>query len=299
LAVNPVSLAESLRPWKRAGLSHLLLDAPLEPENVCEGVLDAGGFTGQAASAHAKVSPNSFAANAGQGRRPTAGQGLRENYTHAPQPAFEAKRPHAPHADGIVDRAKGEPAARPEAMPPAQQAGQVRQKEAPEGMEHAQGDAFFSTLPEAWQNLWRKLVPAPVVWSYAELGLDLTGQAKPERSALLKGLIAALGMPKGSSTFWPFCLAPDQVSAQAGGHVFQMGLARSKAKALVLFGPESPLQCGLANAPCSAFTQFIHKGVLVLVLPEMSALLDDSRLNQQTIVFLRATLADLAALRHG
>ncbi|MDL2316259.1 hypothetical protein LJC59_04185 [Desulfovibrio sp. OttesenSCG-928-A18] len=53
--------------------------------------------------------------------------------------------------------------------------------------------------------------PAPIVWTYPELGADLTGTGSRERSDYLKRLIQALGLPKGSSSFWPLCLPQQPV----------------------------------------------------------------------------------------
>lgn len=74
--------------------------------------------------------------------------------------------------------------------------------------------------PAIWQQQFSNTRKAQIAWTWWDLGLDLLaakssayaalGNAgeRQQRSALLKKLLADLGHPGGSHTFWPVCM-PD------------------------------------------------------------------------------------------
>jgi len=99
------------------------------------------------------------------------------------------------------------------------------------------GEKFLSREP--WAGFLAKVPSAPLmVWTYRELGADLSGRADPARGALWRELIKLLGLPRGSVAFWPFALP-----LQTGGDAVHMepflaGLARIAPRALVVFGAQ-------------------------------------------------------------
>lgn len=257
MAVNPVSLAESLRPWKQAGL-HCLFFEDAEPfflsSNLCENM--------PAQTLADSDSPQPKLA------RPQ-------------QPGANARQSGNALAAGIIT-----------SNPTS-----TKQVRAPESrMSAVAAEAAFVALPGPWQNMTRFLKIAPVLWTYAELGQDLLGQGDPQRSALLKHLISALAFPKGGSAFWPFslpgleCVQHPDVFEQSP---FFLGLCRIQPQVLIVLGPQGPEQCGMPFELKQPFTQTVFKGLLVLLLPEISALQNDEKILQQSIAFLRTTLTGL------
>jgi len=159
------------------------------------------------------------------------------------------------------------------------------------------------TWPDAWQALFARTKPAPILWTYPELGLDLGGQGCPQRSACLRELIGKLQLPRGSSTFWPLCLdaEEDGTQAQVETGLFKDGLLLLEPKVVVLIGPRSVSLAGLADlAPDrgfdlhTPFTQQIARGMLFVLLPEFPAMLENASLADKACVFLRSALARIS-----
>ena len=161
--------------------------------------------------------------------------------------------------------------------------------------------------PEAWQVLLARTKPAPIVWTYAELGEDLSGNGDKERSACLRRLIASLQLPKGSSAFWPVCLAPfieeDLPTSREPGNAslsadeaefFQAGLPRLAPRVVIMLGTQAMTLSGLDLPMTVSFTQQIHKGILYLLLPDFASLLSKAALQERAGVFLRAALSGLS-----
>ena len=97
-----------------------------------------------------------------------------------------------------------------------------------------EGEKFLGREP--WAGFLAKAPPAPLmVWTYRELGADLSGRADPARGALWRELIKRLDLPRGSVAFWPFALPTDGGSDVVHKEPFLAGLARIAPKALVVF----------------------------------------------------------------
>ena len=139
--------------------------------------------------------------------------------------------------------------------------------------------------PGPWQRILEKVKPAPIAWSYAELGKDLLLASNPERSAALREIIAHLRLPKGSSTFWPACL-PEGVAAEtalksAPQDFFRAGLDLLEVRFLVVFGPGALRGSVYGRLRLTPFSEQVSEGRLVLALPEFASLLAErSRLNK-------------------
>lgn len=188
--------------------------------------------------------------------------------------------------------------------------------------EKAENPAAEPVWPEAWQVLLARTRPAPVVWTYAELGQDLTGNGDKERADCLRRIIASLQLPKGSSAFWPVCLAPfigdapfsaaparEDSSRIASGaafsgpddftnsdevQFFHAGLQRLNPRVVIMLGALALSLSGLGISMRVPFTQQIHKGTLYVLLPGFSALLSKKALQERASVFLRSALSGLS-----
>jgi hypothetical protein len=88
---------------------------------------------------------------------------------------------------------------------------------------------------EPWPALLAKLPPSPkTIWTYPDLGQDLTGQASRERSGLWRRLIPALELPKGFVGFLPHCLPGDAAVADCSDH-FLLAVSRLSPAVVVIF----------------------------------------------------------------
>ncbi len=113
--------------------------------------------------------------------------------------------------------------------------------------------------------------PRPqAVWTYAELGTDLRGQASAARRAVLQGLIAALHMPRGSHAFWPYCLPADNLPEL---DMFFTGLARFRPSSVLLLGDRAATDFALAGTmPSGPLQDCLCRGYRFVRLPDMDAI---------------------------
>ena len=258
MAVNPLSLAESLRPWRAAGISHFLREVLDE---------DDGTIADTAPPSRPPALPDS-------GQDPRLERYIPSELSPAAAPT-----------------------SRPAPSPP---------RPCP------------STWPEAWQALFARTRPAPVLWTYPELGLDLGGEGSKQRSACLRELIGKLQLSKGSSTFWPLRLdykdqadspdSPDSVGspgcaaqgiARPDAEMFKSGLFLLEPKVVVFIGPESIALAGLNDLGINLhmpFTQQIARAMLFVLLPEFGAMLESPTLADKASVFLRSALARISVV---
>lgn len=170
-----------------------------------------------------------------------------------------------------------------------------------------------SVRPDAWPEAWRRLFartrPAPVLWTYPELGPDLCGQGSAARSACLRDIIGRLGLPLGTSAFWPLRLAggENRPAAETGGPVggvlppeeaalFKGGLELLRPKVVVFIGPRSVGLADLSLALHMPYTQQISRGMLFVLLPEFSVILEQASLIDKACVFLRTAFSGLPAI---
>ena len=236
MAVNPLSLAESLRPWRVAGVTHFLREVLGEEDTATPHAREPQ----PGAPLEISVQEHSFAA--------------------APQPAPEPLK---------------------------------------EENDRARPNVSQDTWPEAWQVLFARTRPAPVLWTYPELGLDLGGQGDKLRSAYLRELIGKLQLPRGSSTFWPLCLASEDSGTKTEADMFKGGLLLLQPKVVVFIGPRSMPLADLNIDLRMPFTQQIFRGMLFVLLPEFAAILENASLADKASVFLRSALANKAIFLEG
>lgn len=285
MAVNSVSLAESLRPWKQAGLQYLFFDA--EPGAYATGLCAEMRSGVDAFSDHQSLS------HAAPIHRSPASSSQAESATVSQVPKASAAA--LPNTSTLrSDAAPEAPSASSSGI-----SGSMPRGLSPQPASSSETTSPLTVPTDEWRLLLDKLSSAPVLWTYPDLGLDMTGHANAERSALLRQLIAALGLPRGSSTFWPYRLSSASSAESAvQAACFALGFAKANPKAIILFGAQTPVDTGIAAGPGRPFTHFLYKGALTLLLPDINALLADAQLVQRAIAFLRAALSDLPALRN-
>lgn len=148
--------------------------------------------------------------------------------------------------------------------------------------------------PGPWADWFAKIAPAPVLWTYHELGADLTGTGRsPERSAFFKNLITELRLPKGGSVFWPSAMPAAEGETEprlaAAADVFSAGLRRLTPQIIVAFGESTLADIGLAGK-ILPLRQAMVEGKLLLCLPEIDLLLRDQGQRTSALPLLRAVL---------
>lgn len=153
-----------------------------------------------------------------------------------------------------------------------------------------------------WQKLFAKAKPAPVVWTYRELGLDLLGVGEAARGTLFRRLLSDLRLPKGTSAFWPTA-APQELftggdaatesslgSLEADAPVFWAGMTLLKPRVIVIFGAAALRDIGLDAADFPLFQQRIFEGKLVVHMPDMGHLLANEAHLIPALSLLKAVL---------
>ncbi len=255
MAINPLTLAEMLRPWRAAGISELLGE-------VLTGKTPSAGPQNEGSACASEFAPEP--------------EPLPDHAGNSPEASQKAARP---------DKA------------PARAGAQTLKDSAPPN---------FRAYPEAWRSLLERTNPAPILWTYAELGEDLAGRGDKERSACLRRLINSLRLPKGSSAFWPVRLtssgeskgAPAPLNGEEsapGGtdDFFQAGLRHIAPRVAIMLGTPPVELSGLKLSLNVPFTQQIHGGILYVLLPDFNAILAKPSLEERAGVFLRAALSGL------
>lgn len=155
----------------------------------------------------------------------------------------------------------------------------------------------FSRLPKPWQTLLEKVQPAPVAWSYLELGEDLLVKGDKQRSSILKQLIGGLRLGAGTNTFLPVTLPG--LSAQESsleGAAFNFALSNLKSKILIFLGKDALAKSPYAYLSLSFFQEKVADGRLVLCLPDLMTLSADSAKLDATIIYLRSALVKIKLL---
>ena len=255
MAPVPVDVAPALRPWRGAGIVSLLLSP------------DAASLVREKAAR--KPSRHSAPPPAAAAARSTPFGGAEAS---GPQTDFKAHPAPPVATPPSVSSASLPPTPQPASAP----------RIGPEG---------FSP---AWKSLWEQrfaISPQPqTVWTYAELGTDLHGQASAERRTVLQNLIVALHMPKGSHAFWPYCLPPDNTPDLP---MFFSGLARFRPVTVLLMGDraaEAFAACGAM--PSGPLQDCLCQGYRFVRLPDMEDIAQMSApAKNRLIAFIRTSLS--------
>lgn len=257
MAVAPLNLTPELQSWHLAGLVCLLLD-----EDAASQVREAGSTAASRASAQPGHAP-----------RPADAPGPQQ-----PVSSFAAT-PSPDNASPLVSRSAS----------PAREAPQTATVSNPVVPELA---------PAAWPGPWRELLdrmqPAPLAWTYPELGEDLLQAGNKERSAALREIISRLRLPRGSSTFWPARLPAQASSSTAGSpeaDYFRAGLQQLDVRFLIVFGPGSLAGTTYEALQLKPFSEQLADGRLFLALPDFSSLLSVPGRLDKVVMFLDSVLS--------
>ncbi|WP_035067556.1 hypothetical protein [Nitratidesulfovibrio termitidis] len=172
------------------------------------------------------------------------------------------------------------------------------------------GPAASTLPPEQWPGPWRALLgktpqPAPVLWTYWALGLDLSGCADAARRDTLRRILGALQQPKGSNAFWPVAMpesgaeatpspAADGSTASATEPVcdsglFLAGVERIAPRLVVVMGSKA-LRAFAPDLRARPYQQIPWRGRLLIVLPDMDNLIAAPATVEAVIAYLRTAL---------
>lgn len=315
MALNPVSLDERLRPWYLAGVTHFIL-----PES--------GSFFPEEKPPLPSPAPHqetSFTAPPRPADGPAYRSSPHQQTAQTGQAPAATYRSHPSESSFAADQttASFSAAASARDAAPAPLAGPKEQPQA----RAAQADDFpklpLEEWPLQWQERLKKTPQAPVIWTYPELGYDLSGRGDKSRSDCLKKLIGSLGLPKGSSAFWPLSLPKKDQTPQNGLEAlssgddtdtaeqtthesradanddyvyFRNGLLLLKPHAIVLFGPGSIGISGLPLSLPAPFMQGIYQGTLHVLLPDFSSIQGSATIFAKTATYLRTALSTVPGL---
>lgn len=155
--------------------------------------------------------------------------------------------------------------------------------------------------PESWPAQWQTRLKAArkgkVVWTYWELGKDMSNvedPAKEKRKRFLGKLLKDLAHPAGTHIFWPMALPSpgDTNSYEADDTLFWSGARTLGASAVVVMGE--------AAATALAFPkkilpkrQLVFRGFLVWAIEDMERLIAEPSHYAMTLAFLRDALFDI------
>ncbi|MDR3044251.1 MAG: hypothetical protein LBU75_08330 [Desulfovibrio sp.] len=331
MARPPLGLLETLRPWHGAGLLHVLLP---EGQGAASGdapVADAAGSAAQAASGMAPgdEAPDmrAFPAACDVPRSMQGDPSFDPDaYDIPPDPSDPMDAPYT--QDGAstgMSRGAGpaqdyrqQPARTGQPVSPVPPPGQAAQPASGAALAESlppvgSGPAASPLPPEQWPGPWRVLLgktpqPAPVLWTYWALGLDLSGCADAARRDTLRRILGALQQPKGSNAFWPVAMPEsggEAVSSPAGvaadgsaasstepvcdPGLFLAGVERIAPRLVVVMGSKA-LRAFAADLRARPYQQIPWRGRLLIVLPDMDNLVSAPATVEAVIAYLRTAL---------
>lgn len=326
MAPAVVTIAESLRPWRNAGLEfvfdeHGLFAAASEHEAAQHA--QPAQQVQQVQQGRPSYQPSGQLY--GQTSGPMSGQQSGQAYGQPPaqyssqaqpSPSYQQGQPaqggrpqgQPSHAQAYAARQKAAQNQAPRSQPAPAQGGQAAARgQQPAGNVRAMGTSGLAVHPTSqppeqwpaqWQAMWGKVKsPSAVVWTYWSLGDDLSGRANAERGALLRKIIGSLQLPAGSSAFWPVSLPEVAATAEsdagseliAAPEIFLAGLRRVRPRYCITFGSKAlrTFAPDLGLAPYT-FTQFL--GHRLIALPDIDILLKNQGTVPAVIAFLKTAV---------
>jgi hypothetical protein len=172
-------------------------------------------------------------------------------------------------------------------------ASQPREKEepaAPAGAGSSGLKITEDTLPEPWKKILARLAPAPLIWTYVELGWDLLVEGDARRRELLRKLILGLRLRQGSSAFLPLKV-PGASPEEAAGEkdVFSWFLERLGGKIVILLGKDTLEQSPYAGLGLTYFRETLIRGRIILSLPGLNELSEDEAKLEATLAYLSSS----------
>lgn len=154
----------------------------------------------------------------------------------------------------------------------------------------------YDVWPSEWKDRFEKTPLAPVVWCYSLLGLDLSGAGSVERSSCLRSIIGKLGLPKGSSSFWPCSLPDEKGEMYKREELFRGGLNLLNPKAIVFIGDELVESVSPELTLNIPYTQQVYRGCLYTLLPDFSCLQNDPSQIARVCSYLKSAFSGVAVL---
>jgi len=153
-------------------------------------------------------------------------------------------------------------------------------------------------LPPPWQRMLERIKPAPVIWTYAELGRDMLEQGHAARSNLLRRMLSELKLPLGSNTFLPLTLPGlDPKDQSRERDIFAWMFQRLGGKVLILLGQSALALSPYAESDLQQYQEKILQGNLVLCLPDMDNLIQNERTLAMALGYLRSALVGFNSTR--
>lgn len=162
--------------------------------------------------------------------------------------------------------------------------------------------------PESWQQRLQSTRPGLVAWTYWNLGADLCAaqqqsklpqdgaEERKARRAFLQRLLANLGHPLGTHTFWPACLPIEeggQTVFRPHADAFWSGLTALGVRGVVVMGSAAARALDLPSG-LRPLQQTRHRGHLVCVLWDVEYLLDEPQRYAPMLAFLQQALRPFA-----
>jgi len=327
----PLNLAPCYRPWRLAGIRHVLMapdsvaavndilaqkkqltSALNTPQGVpartaMKVVATASSFSGRGAD---KVQSEIFS----QVQSDENPQAQTEIFSQAqtegkPQAQTEGK----PQA-----QTEGKPQAQTEKKPQVQTGGkpqaqtekvvssQAEEKSQTQGIHGAQGvpqemlnaqktaKADFAKWPLPWQERLTASAKQPlIVWSYAALKEDFGGNGDAARSELVRRLYAGMALRKGSHVLWPLQLASDP---NPRPDIFCSALDIFRPRLLVLLYDQVPDGLGVTKLACYQLAcPAALSGLSVLLGPSMENLVAGKAPLEPLLEMVRSIIAPFAS----
>ncbi len=144
----------------------------------------------------------------------------------------------------------------------------------------------LESWPESWKTCFFNAPKSPrILWSYEELGQDLSGDPNYKHKDLLQQLLKDMSLPKGSHAFWPLQMFPNTTTPEENARIFISGIKLISPEWVVFMTGAAPKILGLSNL-CS-FVPEVVWGRYVLLAPHIDDIYQNKNRYGQLISFLK------------
>lgn len=274
MAPVPLNVAPAFRPWRQAGITHLLFD-------------EATAAQIRQASVQSRTAPAAPVEAAGPGTRRSEPHAQR-----AVRPSPPLPREQATVSAGTAPRSPETPRAEKNGRtPPACPV--PRTTETPSHPIVAPRRLAPDRWPSYWRSLLERTPQTPeVVWTYPSLSRDLGGAAEAAHRDFLRRLLGDMGMPRGTNAFWPLNAYPygeDGGESSVDASMFMSGIDVLNPDMVVLMCGRAPMELGLNGLGLLMPT--IIRGRRFVVTPHVDDLILQPRRYAQLVTFLKGLIA--------
>lgn len=174
-----------------------------------------------------------------------------------------------------------------------------------------QKNGAWQPMPvENWPASWRERLgatrKASFVWTYQELGQDLTSAGGPTqenpqaaekrfaRGNFLRSIFRQLAFPPGSHSFWPVTMPETAAAANSLEHdLFWSGIMELGCGCLIIFG-SAAAKIALPDKAVKPLSTFRESGVLALVLWDINGLVERPQKHAELLEYLRRFLMPIS-----